>query len=201
MAADERDLRQRTSSAADERATRTRGKQTVRKLLQAGRECLEEVGFADLRVDDVVKRAGTSHGTFYLYFSDKRDLLDALGADLAEELADVASSMPNLDADLESRQQLGTWLAELLRLLGGQQGVLRALLGDPEWDWRTLTADLEDTVRRRLDTARGLSNDMPGEQAAWAVAALVVGLAIGAPTDPSTQQTITLLLHRGLLPC
>ena len=39
-----------------------------------------ELGFEALRVDDIVLAAGTSHGTFYLYFyfSSREDLLGTL---------------------------------------------------------------------------------------------------------------------------
>jgi AcrR family transcriptional regulator len=33
-----------------------------------------EHGFQAVRVDDIVRRAQTSHGTFYLYFANKEDL-------------------------------------------------------------------------------------------------------------------------------
>ncbi len=200
MAADERPLPSRESSAADERATRTRGKQTVRRLLQAGREALDDAGFDELRVDDVVRRAGTSHGTFYLYFSDKRDLLDALGSDLDSALADVARTMPNLDPGEECRHALQTWLNSLLRLLAGQAGVVRALLSaDPSWDWRRLTAVLEETITHRLDAANGAAPGVPSDHAAWGVAAMIIGLAAGAPTDKATQDSLARMLQRGLL--
>jgi AcrR family transcriptional regulator len=65
---------------AQDRILRTQGRETVRRLLEAGLVEFEERGFPGVRVDDVVKRAGISHGTFYLYFSNKEDLFRAYTA-------------------------------------------------------------------------------------------------------------------------
>src|SRR5215831_10830956 len=56
---------------AQDRELRAQGRQTVRRLLEAGLAEFDERGFQAVRVDDIVRRARTSHGTFYLYFSNK----------------------------------------------------------------------------------------------------------------------------------
>src|ERR1051326_6136401 len=63
---------------AQDRELRAQGRETVRRLLEAGMVEFESRGFHGVRVDDVVRRAGISHGTFYLYFSKKEDLFKAL---------------------------------------------------------------------------------------------------------------------------
>ena len=59
---------------AQDRELRAQGRATVRRLLEAGMIEFENRGFHGVRVDDVVRRAGISHGTFYLYVSNKEDL-------------------------------------------------------------------------------------------------------------------------------
>ena len=59
---------------ARDRELRAQGRQTVRNLLEAGLAEFDERGFQAVRVDDIVRRAQISHGTFYLYFSNKEDL-------------------------------------------------------------------------------------------------------------------------------
>jgi len=49
---------------AQERELGAQGRQTVRRLLEAGLAEFDERGFQAVRVDDVVRRAKTSHGTF-----------------------------------------------------------------------------------------------------------------------------------------
>src|SRR5207249_1763842 len=61
-------------NTAPDRALRTQGKQTKARLLDAGRHVLSERGYLAARVDDVVRVAEMSHGTFYLYFANKEDL-------------------------------------------------------------------------------------------------------------------------------
>ncbi|MGH3387353.1 MAG: TetR/AcrR family transcriptional regulator [Actinomadura sp.] len=47
------------------------------QILRAACEVMAEVGLRSLRVGDVAKRAGTSHGTVHYYFATKRDLVHA----------------------------------------------------------------------------------------------------------------------------
>src|SRR6185503_19557856 len=63
------------------RELRARGQRTQARLLEAGARVFAERGYHAARVDDVVKAARTSHGTFYLYFSNKEDLFRALAID------------------------------------------------------------------------------------------------------------------------
>src|SRR3989442_13609280 len=76
----------RGGAPAQERELRAQGKKTMRKLLDAAMTVFEKRGYHAARVDDIVKVAKTSHGTFYLYFANKEDLFRALTADVAEEM-------------------------------------------------------------------------------------------------------------------
>jgi AcrR family transcriptional regulator len=62
----------------------------MRRLLDAGLRVFEERGFHAARVDDIVRSARTSHGTFYLYFSNKEDLLRALAVECAQAIDALA---------------------------------------------------------------------------------------------------------------
>src|SRR5690349_21936859 len=83
---------------AQERELRAQGRKTMRKLLEAGIKVFGRRGYHAARVDDIVKEARTSHGTFYLYFSNKEDLFRAL-------LHDVARSEEHT-SELQSRRDL-----------------------------------------------------------------------------------------------
>ena len=69
----------------------------MRKLLAAGSQVFATKGYHATRVDDIVKLAETSHGTFYLYFSNKEDLFRALAAEVTEAMHDVAESLGPLE--------------------------------------------------------------------------------------------------------
>ncbi|HEX4491996.1 MAG TPA: helix-turn-helix domain-containing protein, partial [Acidimicrobiia bacterium] len=72
----------RAGRPAQGRELRARGQRTLRKLLDAGIQVFATRGYHAARVDDVVKLARTSHGTFYLYFSNKEDLFAALTSEV-----------------------------------------------------------------------------------------------------------------------
>ena len=49
-----------------------------RELLTAARDAFVEKGFQAATIDDIVAKADVARGTFYLYFSDKRSVFEAL---------------------------------------------------------------------------------------------------------------------------
>ncbi len=58
--------------------------------MAAARESFAKLGFASTRVADIVALAGTSHGTFYTYFDNKRDALLALTQQAASAIYGAA---------------------------------------------------------------------------------------------------------------
>ena len=77
---------------ASKRVLRSQGRRTMRKLLDAAMVAFDQRGYHATRVNDVVEIAKTSHGTFYLYFSNKEDLLRALVAEAATEAQSLDAS-------------------------------------------------------------------------------------------------------------
>ncbi|MGI8573828.1 MAG: TetR/AcrR family transcriptional regulator [Egibacteraceae bacterium] len=66
------------TASSDEDQARGRGAQTAARLRQAAREAFGELGWHATRVQDIVQRAGVSHGTFYTYYENKAACLDDL---------------------------------------------------------------------------------------------------------------------------
>ncbi|HEY1740702.1 MAG TPA: helix-turn-helix domain-containing protein, partial [Acidimicrobiia bacterium] len=62
------------------RDRRAQGSETRLRLLDAGLAVFAERGYHAARVDDIVRAAETSHGTFYLYFANKEELLRDLAS-------------------------------------------------------------------------------------------------------------------------
>jgi AcrR family transcriptional regulator len=56
----------------------SRAERTAARLRQAARLAFAELGWHQARVQDIVQRAGVSHGTFYTYYESKAAILDAL---------------------------------------------------------------------------------------------------------------------------
>jgi AcrR family transcriptional regulator len=111
---------------AKPRVLRARGKLTMRKLLDAGAEVFAAKGFYATRVDDIVKVARTSHGTFYLYFPNKEALFRALATEVADEMRALAESLGPLEPGPAGVAALRAWIARLSDLYEHYGAVIRA---------------------------------------------------------------------------
>jgi AcrR family transcriptional regulator len=117
----------RTGGApAQTRELRARGQRTLRKLLDAGVVVFETRGYHAARVDDVVKLARTSHGTFYLYFANKEDLFRALVAEVTGEMQTLAESLGPLAPGPEGSASLEAWIGRFADLYEHYGAVIRA---------------------------------------------------------------------------
>src|SRR6202041_2584036 len=112
---------------AQDRELRAQGRETVRKLLEAGMIEFEERGFGGVRVDDVVKRAGISHGTFYLYFANKEDLFKALLRDALHDMEIVAGDFPVVTSDATGLTVLRQWVRKFFKAYAAHATVIRIL--------------------------------------------------------------------------
>jgi AcrR family transcriptional regulator len=112
---------------AQDRELRAQGRETLRKLLDAGIIEFEERGFQGVRVDDVARRAGISHGTFYLYFSNKEDLFKALLRDALHDMEIVAGDFPVVTSDETGLKVLRQWVRKFFTAYARHSTVLRTL--------------------------------------------------------------------------
>jgi AcrR family transcriptional regulator len=123
-----RPARRRALAPAREapRELRARGQATRRKLLDAGAVAFAAKGYHATRVDDVVKVAHTSHGTFYLYFPNKEALFAALAQEVAANMQTLAESLgPLVPGDLGQRA-LRDWIQDFADLYAKYGAVIRA---------------------------------------------------------------------------
>jgi len=84
------------------RELRARGQRTLARILDAGAVVFADRGYHAARVDDIVKAAEVSHGTFYLYFSSKQDLFRAIAEGIAAEMVALAKQLPSLGREDEA---------------------------------------------------------------------------------------------------
>lgn len=111
---------------AEGRELRARGRQTTHRLLAAGVTVFGRQGLHAARVDDIVKAAETSHGTFYRYFASKEDLFRTLTTDVAERLGDLADSLGALGPGPDGRAALRAWVASFREVYDQYGPIIRS---------------------------------------------------------------------------
>jgi AcrR family transcriptional regulator len=82
------------------------------ELLDAALECFLLDGYHAVGVNEIVERLGVSHGTFYNYYQNKRDLLDAL---IVREFSAMEPALPRSVARLDMRLDIEYALAQGFR--------------------------------------------------------------------------------------
>ncbi len=121
-------------------------------------------GYHATRVDDIVERAGTSHGTFYRYFASKDAAFTALIEQIAAEFAELAELLPLLTPTPESRDELVAWLRSYLTLYRRHWPLLRSWIETERREDPTgeLAIDLIDTLARAMaDRVTGRRSRQP----------------------------------------
>ena len=103
------------------------GRDTVRRLLEAGLAEFDETGFQVARVEDIVRRAKTSHGTFYLYFANKDDLFRTLLRDALIDMANIADDFPVVTSNEAGRAALRRWVHSFTDTYAVHATVIRIL--------------------------------------------------------------------------
>jgi AcrR family transcriptional regulator len=180
----------------------------MRRLSDAGMRVFAERGYHQSRVDDIVRAARTSHGTFYLYFANKEDLLRALAVDCAEEMEALAEQIGPIDATDEGFAALRDFLERFVTTYRRYGVVIRAWMEDQVSDREVDRVG----VRAFTHIANGLGRRMeesgayaPGDSTA-AVAALMAmverfSYAVASRDlgfdDDEMLTSLTRLIHRG----
>jgi AcrR family transcriptional regulator len=142
-----------------ERAEATR-RTTEQALLTAAVELLGEgIPYADIGIEQIVRRAGFSRPTFYAYFRDKRELVLRLGAALQTDVGVAA------DPWLEREEgDVRTTLAAVLDVFVAHRGTLSALVEAATYDsevnafWHAFHDRFKTTAAARITRAFG---DLP----------------------------------------
>ena len=195
---------------ASKRVLRSQGRRTMRRLLDAAMVAFDQRGYYDTRVNDVVEIAKTSHGTFYLYFSNKEDLVRALVIEAGAEAQRLADSLNMLPERSGAPQwaDLREWIAAFSSLWVRYAPLFRAWTDlakmDPE-----LTSLLEQTFSVITEAlARLIGPDTScqiadSRAAGMAVLAMLDGFHdlrkfVGQPVDDAALDTLATMIHRAL---
>src|SRR6266581_8851793 len=157
---------------AQERELGRQGRETVRKLLEAGLIEFDERGFQAVRVDDVVRRAKTSHGTFYLYFANKDDLFRTLLRDALRDMETITDEFPVVTSNEGGRAALRRWIMSFTDTYAAHATVIRILsqaeiVGEQVYgDGLRLLFRLSEAIAQGMTVASGSSGYSPEKGAA-----------------------------------
>ena len=195
---------------ASQRVLRSQGRRTMRRLLDAAMIAFDQRGYYDTRINDVVQIAKTSHGTFYLYFSNKEDLLRALVTEAgahAQDLSDALDRSPESGGTPQWSDVRG-WIAAYSDLWIRYAPLFRA------WtDLATIDPSLLEILRQTLTLMSNALERQIGlgasdrsidpHTAGMAVIAMLdrfhyMREFVGQPVDEVALDTLATMLHRSL---
>ena len=84
------------TTGGDKTPRTARGRETLRKLLDAAAKEFGERGFHDASISGITRRAGTALGSFYTYFDSKDAIFSELVRDMSAAVArTAAASIPS----------------------------------------------------------------------------------------------------------
>jgi AcrR family transcriptional regulator len=112
---------------------RSRSEETVRRILDAGRESFHRFGYARARVDDIADLAGISHGSFYLYFRNKEDLLHRLAVECSAALRVLTTDLDAMPRPLDP-DRLREWVTRFIATYQDDGPVIRIWLDNRDAD-------------------------------------------------------------------
>jgi AcrR family transcriptional regulator len=195
---------------ASKRVLRSQGRRTMRKLLDAAMVAFDRRGYHATRVNDIVDIAKTSHGTFYLYFSNKEDLLRALVTEAAGESQTLYDALRALPADGGAPRwdDVHGWVKAYSELWTRYAPLFRT------WtDLATIDPELVDVIRHTFTAMSGaLTRQIGPDSSGHLIDPDAAGMAtlamldrfhylrefVGQPIDDVALETMTTMVYRAL---
>jgi AcrR family transcriptional regulator len=193
------------SAAASAGPVTERGRRTRERLVVAAREVFQERGFNDTTMSVVATRAGVSHGTVYVYFESKQELLRAVVGQLLDEVGDylrVGYSGDPATRIAEANLRYLRVYAQHARMLQvvEQVATTDAVFAGVLTDFRARhVARVSDAIRRLQADGR-VAHDLDAAVSAAALSAMVEGYARHSPgyDIDEVHRTLTRLWLRAL---
>lgn len=136
-----------------------KGERTRLRLLAATADLLQTTFFHSLRVSDICARARVSQGTFYLYFTDKADIVASLLSDFAATVFDALDEASAGAGDAHAAIHAPT--LAYVRIFRFNRGLLRCLTqmteesGEFERIYRDLNAGWNRRAARAIEARLG----------------------------------------------
>ncbi|HEY4012746.1 MAG TPA: TetR/AcrR family transcriptional regulator [Polyangiaceae bacterium] len=158
------------------------------QILSAAREVFGKRGYHAAKIDDIVAAAGIARGTFYLYFEDKRAILEEI---VDRTMARLGMSIVRVDPHDPARtvaDQVRENILRVIRILREDRATTKILLSDalgvdPAFDRKLLSFfdEMASLLERSLLDGQALGIVGPGD------VRLLSWLTIGAVKEVSFQ--------------
>jgi AcrR family transcriptional regulator len=103
----------------ESRKKQLRGEKTREKILQISLKLFSEKGYEKVTVDEIVKKSGTSKGSFYQHFSAKSDIFLVRFIEVDDYYREVFRSFP---VDMDATEKLFIFIRKLMRFLEVEMG-------------------------------------------------------------------------------
>ena len=147
------------------------------RIITAAFEMFFEKGFSDVTIDDIVRYAGLSHGTFYLYFKNKKDVLFELVKETFDLLYDVGGTMKQE----HSYHSLQESIHGFFVMYQSHWKVIRTwkevAMQDPEFMkmWEALVKQITHRIQQNIESSlrRGLCQHIDHVVAARALSGMI----------------------------
>ena len=160
-----------------------RSKQTKEKIVQAAIQLFQARGYEKTTSNDIASEAGVSVGSFYVYFTDKRQLLltifDRLADELYKNIFDGLKPEHLFDSDLRRRIRyaVASTIADKQKHSGLHRVVSELLLKDDDFAARHKAVMQRSVAKLRelisLANKAGLTWDIDVDAAAFMVQRVV----------------------------
>jgi AcrR family transcriptional regulator len=186
-----------------------RGRETLRKLLDAAAIEFGEKGFHEASISGITRRAKTALGSFYTYFDSKDEIFRALVRDMSRQVGKMAAGRMGDESRAFEREKLA--LLGFLEFARDHTEIYRIIdeaeFVDPESYRRHYETTAERILMRlRQGVEAGEVRSDVSEFHAWAVMGMNVflGLRYGVLSKDHSPEVIAELaqdfLQRGLKP-
>ncbi|KHS44142.1 TetR/AcrR family transcriptional regulator [Novosphingobium subterraneum] len=185
-----------TSAASPGKVPRTaRGRETLRKLLDAAAAEFGERGFHEASISGITRRAGTALGSFYTYFDSKDAIFTALVRDMSARVATTAAAAVSEGATGLQREREA--LVGFLHFARDHKEIYRIIdeaeFADPQ-SYRDHYEGTATRIAARLadGVASGTLRDGEQDVRAWAIMGMNVflGLRFGVWDDSRPVEEI-----------
>lgn len=192
-------------------ATTRKGQRTEAAFLEAARQVFAEKGYFNAKIADIAKAAGKSPGSFYNYYENKEEILEALLAQFTEEIVAGAQLGKSADPLENIRGTVRAYVNTYRKYLAEMIGLFQMSMTDPAYQqrWRENRGDgirgvlAVNRAAEKAGHVIGLDHDTLAsaivsmlESFCWTWLAAGGDAVVGTPDDETAIETLSAMWYR-----